>query len=323
MKKIIALMLAAFISVLGLTGCNNKETQNKKENDDKLKIVASIFPVYDWTKEIVGNSENVDLTLLLNTGVDLHSYQPTVDDIMKVSDCDIFIYIGGESDKWMTDAINQASNKDMKVVKLIDVLEDNLKNAEHNDKSEESCHEHHHEYDEHVWLSIKNAEKCCEKIAEALKEADEKNYTETYSKNLENYMTSLEELNQEFKNTVDNSAKKSLVFGDRYPFIYMTSDYGIDCYSAFSGCSAETEASFKTITHLAEKVDELNLNAVITIEKSDKKIAKAIIENTKNKDQKILVLDSMQATNSEDIKNGASYLSIMKNNLNSLKEALK
>ena len=321
MKKIIAIIMASFISVIGLTGCGQKETTNN--NSEKLKIVASIFPVYDWTKEIIGNSEDVDLTLLLNSGVDLHSYQPTVEDITKISDCDIFIYIGGESDKWMTNALQQATNKNMKVIKLIDVLADDLKKTVHNEQEEEHSNDHHHEYDEHVWLSLKNAVKCCNEIAETLKDVDEEGYNNTYKANLENYITNLIELDAQYKEAVDNSNKKSLVFGDRYPFIYMTSDYGIDCYSAFVGCSAETEASFKTITGLAEKVDELNLNAVITIEKSDGKIANAIIENTKNKNQKVLVLDSMQATNAEDIKNGATYLSIMKTNLDSLKEALK
>ena len=278
--------------------------------------------------------------MLLDNGVDLHSYQCTAEDIMKISDCDMFIYVGGESDTWVDDALKEAVNKDMVVINLMDVLEDSVKeeemvegmqDGEHNhDHEEGEEHEHEHEeaeedeeeYDEHVWLSIRNAVAIVESIEEGLEKIDSEN-AETYKANADVYVEKLNELDGKYTEAVENAEKDTILFGDRFPFRYMVDDYGLNYYAAFSGCSAETEASFKTITFLAGKVDELGLKAVLTIENSDQTIAKTIIENTETKDQEILTLDSMQSTTSKDVENGVTYLSIMESNLEVLKEALK
>ena len=268
--------------------------------------------------------------MLLDNGVDLHSYQPTSEDIMKISDCDLFIYVGGESDAWIEDALKEAVNKDMKVINLLDVLGNSVKEeevvegmeAEEEESEEKSEEEEEPEYDEHVWLSLKNAKVFCKAIADDLSEID-KDHAETYQKNEENYAEKLDELDQDYQKTVDESSQKTLLFGDRFPFRYMADDYGLDYYAAFVGCSAETEASFETITFLAGKLGELGLKNVMTIEKSDQKITKAIIENTKDKNQKILTLDSMQSATSDDVKAGTTYLSVMEDNLEVLKEALR
>ena len=178
------------------------------------------------------------------------------------------------------------------------------------------------EYDEHVWLSLKNTKQLCNAIAEALEEIDPER-ADIYDANMVAYEEKLDDLDAQYQETVDNAKQKTLLFGDRFPFRYLVDDYGLSYYAAFAGCSAESEASFETISFLAKKVDELGLKNIMTIEKSDQKIAKTIIENTATKDQKILTLDSMQSTTSDDIANGETYLSAMEKNLEVLKEALQ
>ena len=267
----------------------------------------------------------MDLTMLLDNGVDLHSYQPTADDIMKISDCDLFIYVGGESDAWVEDALKEAVNKDMKVINLLDVLGSSVKEeevVEGMEEEEEDGAEEEPEYDEHVWLSLRNAKVLCKAIADDLAEIDTEN-ADAYKDNEKAYADKLDELDKKYQETVDAASQKTVLFGDRFPFRYMVDDYGLSYYAAFVGCSAETEASFETITFLAGKTDELGLKNIMTIEKSDQKIAKTIIENTKEKNQGILTLDSMQSTTSDDVKKGATYFSIMESNLNVLQEALQ
>ncbi len=350
MKKFISILVAAVMAASCLSACGqvnsaaleteqsvsdanlstSEESQSENDNNktEKVKIVTTIFPEYDWVRQIAGDKvSDMDITMLLDNGVDMHSYQPTADDIMKISDCDLFIYVGGESDEWVNDALKEAVNKDMQVIDLLDVLGEQVKieelvegmqDAEHEEEEE---HEEK-EYDEHVWLSLKNAETLCDAIAEALGNADPDNKA-VYDTNKAAYIDQLVSLDNQYREVVDQASMKTLLFGDRFPFRYMVDDYGLSYYAAFAGCSAESEASFETISFLAKKIDELGLKYVMTIEKSDQKIAKTIIENTQNKDQSILTLDSMQSTTSADVANGMTYLSIMEGNLNILKEALQ
>lgn len=504
MKKYISILLAAVMAVGCLAGCGQKNSNEQADNTDdgKLKVVTTIFPEYDWVKEIAGDEiSNIDLTMLLDNGVDLHSYQPTSEDILKISDCDLFVYVGGESDSWVDDALKNATNKDMQVINLLDVLKDSIKTEEsmpgmqaeegHNhgyahfedsdvqdrtlsdwdgdwqsvypylqdgvldevmEKKAESgektaeeykeyyengyktdvsqitidaenntmCFvkngvaskatyeykgyqiydyesgsrgvryffeatsgdadapkyvqfsdhgiapgkaEHFHiyagndgfdalskemenwptyypadmsgkeiaedmleheekEYDEHVWLSLKNAQTLCKAIAEALETADPE-HKDVYAANVDSYLEKLSSLDGQYQDAVANASQKTLLFGDRFPFRYMVDDYGLKYYAAFAGCSAESEASFETISFLAKKVDELGLKNIMTIENSDQKIAKTIHDNTKDKNQEILSLDSMQSTTSEDVKNGTTYLSVMESNLDVLKKAMQ
>lgn len=322
MKKIVSVLLCAVIGLMSMSGCG------KKEKDERLHIVCTIFPEYDWTMQIIGeNPGAAEVTMLLDNGVDLHSYQPSMDDIMKISDCDVFIYVGGESDKWVTDALAQAKNDDMIVVKLMDVLQDRLKEEEavegmqiHDDHDDHDDHET--ENDEHVWLSVRNAAASCDAITEALVKADSAN-ADVYKKNSESYKKKLLQLDDEYKAAVSASEIKTILVGDRFPFRYLVDDYGIDYYAAFSGCSAETDASFDTIIFLAKKVDELGLEYILKTETSDDSVVNTIKNNTKSKNQQILTLDSMQSTTSSDIKEGISYLSVMKKNCEVLKQVLK
>lgn len=334
MKKYISILLAAVVAICCLSACGQKNSNtnpkvNTNNNDDPIKVVTTIFPEYDWVREIAGDEvSHMEITMLLDNGVDLHSYQPTADDIMKISDCDLFIYVGGESDAWVEDALKEAVNKDMKVINLLDVLGDSVKEEEviegmeAEEESEEDDEDEGPEYDEHVWVSLKNAKVICKKIADDLAEIDAEN-ADIYQKNNQEYAEKLDTLDSEYQQTAESASQKTLLFGDRFPFRYLVDDYGLNYYAAFVGCSAETEASFDTISFLANKMDELGLKNIMTIEKSDQKIAKTIINNTNDKNQGILTLDSMQSTTSDDAKNGATYLSIMKSNLEVLKQAVK
>ncbi len=544
-KKIIAgviILLALTTSVFAA----------KAKKSDKIKVVTTIFPEYDWTREIIGdNASNVELTLLLGNGVDLHSYQPSIQDIAKISTADIFIYVGGESDGWVKDALKNATNKNMKVINLMESLGDKVKAEEikegmqaeeeedehghnhhdedaeeaahhhhsvefkdsdvkdrtlsefngewtsayvyykdgaldeaikftseqepktdlaalrkcydqglktsidyinvkgsnvsftsndktteakyvyagyrivqyaagnrgvryffevkgksngcpkyigfndhmiaptkpehyhfyssnisiddmcaesdnwptyfpknyskdevskafagynpmahmtaaadhdhdhdHHHEAEEGHHHHHHddedevEYDEHVWLSLRNAKRLSAEIASALSEKDSANAA-SYKANLSVYSAKLDALDAKYVAAVKAGSKKTILFGDRFPFRYLVDDYGLDYFAAFVGCSAETEASFETVIFLAKKVDELGLNSVLKIESGDGKIARTIIQNTKKKNAKVLTMDSIQSTTAKQAMAGTTYLKIMEENLAVLAEALK
>ena len=324
MKRYIVIILA-MMAVFCLAACGGTSELNKE--DGKIKIVATIFPEYDWVKTVMGDkAEGADITLLLDNGVDLHSYQPTAEDILKISTCDMFIYVGGESDEWVEDALATAQNKDICVINLMEVLGENVKEEETVEgMQEEKEHDHEDgdkEYDEHVWLSLKNAGTLVEAIADGLTKIDQSN-AQTYKANADSYISELKQLDEEYAETVDKAPIKTVLFGDRFPFRYMADDYGIRYYAAFVGCSAETEASFETISFLARKADELELPAVITIEGSDKKLAETIVKNTASGNMKILTMDSMQAATSKDAAEGITYISIMRKNLDVLREALK
>ena len=331
MKKITAL-LALLMLGGALAGC---EKQNDTNKTDKLSIVTTIFPEYDWVRAVLGDkADNAEVTMLLDNGVDLHSYQPTADDIVKISDCDLFLYVGGESDGWVDDALKNATNKNMKVINLLDVLGDSVKTEEVVEGMQETEHDHDHDHskevstfedeeekDEHVWLSLKNAEVLVNAISKSLQELDPDN-KDIYATNAAAYIEKLSALDGEYQAAVDAATYKTVVFGDRFPFRYLVDDYGLRYYAAFVGCSAETEASFETVSFLAKKVDELKLPCVLTIEGAQHKIAETIVQNTAEKNQKVLTMDSLQSTSSKDVANGTTYLSVMEKNLSVLKEAL-
>lgn len=324
MKKLFATFVAAAIAAGSMCACSKAPEKN-----GNLKIVTTIFPQYDWVMNVLGdNPAKADVTLLQDSGADLHSFQPTASDIMKISECDLFIYVGGESDEWVDDVLKEATNKKMVAINLMDALGDTVKEEEivEGMQEEEHEHEHHHEvgeieYDEHIWLSVKNASVLVNTISDALQKIDSAN-ANTYKANADSYIAKLNELDKQYQDVVYNASVKTVLFGDRFPFRYLVDDYGLTYYAAFVGCSAESEASFETITFLAKKTDELSLHAVLTIEGKNHKIAETIIDNTASKDQKILTMDSMQSVTSADIANGANYISIMEGNLSVLKEAL-
>ena len=327
MKKVFVFLLTFVLLVSCTVTCVGAET-------NKINIVTTIFPIYDWVREVIGNNtSHVNITLLLDNGVDLHSYQPAAQDILVISTADLFIYVGGESDEWVEDVLHSAMNPNLKAMNLVEIMGEDIKTEEivegmehdHDHDREEHDHEeseeHEDEADEHVWLSLRNAGKLTKIIADMLSGIDP-DYAEYYRANAAAYIGKLADLDAQYTETVNGSVHKTLLFGDRFPFRYLADDYSLTYYAAFTGCSAESEASFETIVFLAGKNNELGLPAVLTIEHPKTRIAETIVQATSTKDQKILVLDSMQGTTAADIQAGMTYLSVMASNLEVLKEAL-
>lgn len=325
MRKKFSVLFVCLAMIVCLGGCGDKNVSTT--DNDKLSIVTTIFPEYDWVMNILGDkAEDADVTMLLDSGVDLHSYQPSADDIVTISEADVFVYVGGESDEWVEDALKEAVNEDMLVVNLMEVIGDDAKEEEivegmQAEDEEEAEDEEGPEYDEHLWLSLKTSSTLCKAIGDAIAQADPDN-ADYYAVNTTAYIDKLNELDVEFQNTVDSAAIRTVLFGDRFPFRYMADDYGLKYYAAFVGCSAESEASFETIAFLAGKIDELGLTTVLTLEGTDHKIAQTIVNTSKKQSAIIDSMNSMQSTTAEDVKNGATYLSIMEKNLEVLKSAL-
>jgi zinc transport system substrate-binding protein len=326
-KSVLINMCVVLFCIFALAGCSGggEKLQTLVNDNGKIHIICTTFPLYDWTCNIVGeNNDRVMVSLLVENGSDVHSYQATAVDIAAISSCDLLIYSGGESEKWVGDAAAQSDNANQAVLNLLEILgdraliEEEINLTDTDDNGDEPDEE---EYDEHVWLSLKNAAILCESIKDALCELEPEK-AKSYEQNYEEYLYSLNALDREYEEAVSNSLRKTVLFADRFPFRYLFEDYGLEYYAAFAGCSAETEASFSVIAYLVNKVDEEGLSSLVILEKSDDRIAETIISSTKEKNQNILALDSMQSVNRKDMENGASYLGIMEKNLEVLKEAL-
>ena len=334
MKKIAFIAILIFASAFMLTACDS-ESGKKDSSPKKISIVATIYPQYDWIKNILGERINdVDLTLLVKNGADLHSFQPSAKDIATIAKADLIVYVGGESEEWIEKALAATPKEGRIALNLMKALGDHVKKEEivEGMQAEEEHHEHgeehhHHddevENDEHIWLSLVNAKILVKNLAEAMAQIDTAN-AETYRTNATDYTVKLNDIDNEYADAVGKATHKTILFGDRFPFRYLVDDYGIKYYAAFVGCSAESEASFETVTFLAGKMDSLQLPAIFTIEGSDTKIARTVLDASKNsKGAEILTLNSMQSVTDDQIKAGMDYLSIMRSNLEILKKALK
>lgn len=328
MKKTISLLLALTLLCLPLAGCG-KAAPDASVAPEKVSVVVTVFPLYDWVKQIAGDTP-LSLRLLADDGTDMHSFQPSVDDIVAISSCSLFLYVGGESDAWAEDALRQpaaAGASDRQALNLLSVLGDAAKTEEivegMQTGAEEAERDGGPEYDEHIWLSLRNARRCCTAIAEALGAVDPA-HADTYAANAAAYNGRLSALDGEYRAAIgEHPDVDTLVFADRFPFRYLLEDYGLRYYAAFPGCEAETEASFETVLFLAEKMDELGLSTVLTTESPIPRLAETVAENTAAGTARIFALDSMQSVAGRDLSGGAAYLSGMEQNLTVLKEALK
>ena len=313
MKKLLCLLSALF----ALSGCSAPQTYDA----GKIHILCTIFPQYDWVREITKGAENTDVTLLIDNGTDMHSFQPSADDIIKLSSADAVIYVGGTSDKWIKNTLDKTP--EVTAVNMLDILGNSVLDEEHVDGMEEETHlGHDKEADEHVWLSLRNAEKICSSLADTISDIDPQN-SELYHQNAKEYISELQQLDEQYSTIISSSKRKTLVFADRFPFRYLTEDYGLTYYAAFPGCSAESEASFETITFLAGKLDSEQLPAVMIIDGGNAAVAETVINNSNDKNRKILTLDSLQSVKMQDIETaGLTYLSAMRKNLAAIAEAL-
>ena len=302
-----------------LSGC-----QSSAAPAGRISVVTTIYPEYDWMRSILGDAaDSVDLFLMADNGTDLHSFQPSVADVARISSCDLFVYVGGESDKWVAEALKDPRNPDRIVVRLLDVLGDRARIEETVEgmQSDDEIPEADLEYDEHVWLSLKNAELFVSELSSALGRVDPERKG-LYEANARSYADSLKDLDERYAETVRTAKRRTVLFGDRFPFRYLTEDYGLSYYAAFSGCSADSDASFKTVVFLAGKIDELGLPAILILENSDGRIARTVRDNTKSQDPVILVLDSLQSAVLRNGQADRTYLDAMRSNLDVLAQAL-
>ena len=323
MKKTIAILLAVLITAGCLCGCSAQP-----DRAGRIKIVCTVFPLYDWMRQLTKGSGAIELILIADNGVDMHSYQPTTGDIVDISTCDMLVYTGGQSDEWVDEIVERSGNDRMTVADLIDELGDRALCAaphEHNDHQDGHDHTGHlHDEDakdEHIWLSAINARVLCERLSGMLCELDETNAA-VYQTNAAEYITALEKLDEQYRAAADAAQTESLLFADRFPFRYLTEDYNIVYCAAFDGCEAETEASFETVAHLASELSRYRLDWVLIIEGSEDRLARTIISASDRPGCGVLTLDSMQSVTAEDIEDGVTYLSVMEENLAVLRQAL-
>lgn len=313
MKKRFLIILSAL--ALLLSGCAQPQSHKK------LQVVAAIFPEYDWVRQIAGDDDSVELTLLVDDGVDPHSFQPAVSDMVTAANCDLLIYGGGESDQWLTKL--EATNPNRETLVLLPLLgaqahrEEVVEGMEAHEEGEA---EDDAEMDEHVWLSLRNASLFCQAITDALCRLNP-GKADTYRANLAAYQQQLDALDKDYRSAIDASPNRTIVVCDRFPFRYLVEDYGLSYYAAFPGCSAETGASFETVVFLSDKVKELRLNALLVTESSDGRMAKTVAQNAGSPDMPVLTLNSMQSVSGESAKS-LDYLTVMSENLRVLKQAL-
>ncbi|MBQ4089916.1 MAG: zinc ABC transporter substrate-binding protein [Clostridia bacterium] len=301
MKKIIVFILAVFM----LIACS------AYAEDDKLSIVVTDFPCYDFARAVAG--DRADITMLIKPGSEVHSYEPTPSDVIALSEADLFIYIGGESDSWVDNMLASMGDDAPEALRMFDCVEICEAGDGHHD------HEgHDHEYDEHIWTSPVNAMLMVSSISEAVSAIDVEN-SDIYSANEADYNAQIADIHAQISDLVANAARTELVFGDRFPFLYLAREYGLTYHAAFPGCAAETEPSAQTIMELIMKVAKDKIPAVYVIEMSTGNVASAIAEET---DAEIVTLHSIQNVSADEFEAGETYVSIMQKNIEALRKGL-
>lgn len=383
MKKIISIILSICFLTVTLSGCAQKN--NVTEENDKVSVIATIFAPYDFVREIAG--DDAEITMLLPPGTESHSYEPTPQDIINIQSCDVFIYVGGESDAWVNQILESMDTSKMEIIALMDCVDivaedivegmeddhdhdgnhadhdgnhadddDHVDNGDevhedgihedekhedeihedevhedevhedevhedevHEDEEHEGDdHDEEPEYDEHVWTSPKNAKRIVQKISDVLCEVDA-THIDSYQERTTAYLAQLDELDAKFQEVVDGASRKTVVFGDRFPFRYFADVYGLEYFAAFPGCSTETEASAATIAFLIDKVKEEGIPVVFHAELSNQKLANTISEET---GAKVLLLHACHNVTRDEVKGDATYIKLMNQNVENLKEAL-
>ncbi len=313
-KKIAAVLL----SVLMLITCAACSEKKITEDNGKLKIVSTVFPPYDFAKQIVG--DNAELSILLPPGSDTHSFEPSPKDIISIENCDIFLYIGGVNEQWAEKILESCDKSKVKIVKLIDCVE--LIPEGISEDGNEEHHEndgHNHEYDQHIWTSPKNAKLMLSEIYKAIAEADKENES-TYKANYEKYDSEITALQNDIKTAVDNANNKTVIFADKFPFRYFAEEFGLTCHAAFSSCSDESEPSAADVAKLIDIIKENKISTVYYLQFSNKKVADNICAET---GATALPLHVCHNVSGDELAAGESYVSLMRNNLENLKKCLE
>ena len=330
-KRIISILIAAIIILSSLSIYACSPSSNSANDNARIKILCTLFPQYDWLRTITEGVDDVSISLIIANGTDPHSYQPTAADIMNISNCDMLVYVGGDSDTWVKKAIEQSKNDSLTAIALTelnDITLHNISAASHSHE-EHSHDEHSHEghshsaLDEHLYLSLNNACEAVGELATALSRLDPDN-KEIYKQNALEYTVKLSNLGENFKNDIESipESERFILFADRFPFVYLLSDYNIHYSAAFEGCTTDVDADFDTVIRLTKEADEHNVKYIAVTESSDKALANTVILSTKSKNQKIVTLNSMQSISNKQINNGATYISIMEQNIKQIKVAL-
>ena len=363
MRKFMSILLSMCLLLTVISGCAQSNPQNGELNNssaeptdgtptnEKISVISTIFAPYDFVRQIVG--DKAEVTMLLPPGSESHSYEPTPQDIIKIQNCDVFVYVGGDSDAWVQQIFESMDTSNMKIITLMDCVEvveeeivegmedshghshDEDHEHEHGDEdhhddhddehhdhehSDEEHSEHHeHEYDEHVWTSPKNAKIIVQKLSDALCGTDPANAV-AYKNNADGYIAQLDELDTKFQAIVDNSARKTIIFGDRFPFRYFADAYGLEYFAAFPGCSTETEASAATVAFLIDKVKAENIPVIFHVELSNQKMANTISEET---GAEVLLFHACHNVTRDEMASGVTYIDLMNQNAENLKEALR
>lgn len=313
-KKYMVGMLCVGMMATSITGCGSFEKE-----EHTLKIVTTIFPTYDWVKAIVGDSTDYQVTYLTNSGTDLHNYAPSVADITAIKECDLFIYVGGLSDEWVEKTVDDVEHENQVRLNLVDMIGEGLMPKETKEGMqivEDDCCGAG-DYDEHLWLSVKNAKIFTEQIKDTICEMDEEN-AEFYEENTAEYLEKLVALDTSFETQLEPFSESTIIFGDRFPMLYMFSDYNLEYYAAFSSCSTETEASFETVVFLVEKLNDSDSSYVMNIEGAGHEIAETIIKSSDDQEKEVLSMNSMETISQDAVDSGVSYISLMEQNLNAL-----
>ena len=316
--RLMAVILAAGIAAAAVTGCGVKQ---EEPDDGKLKIVTTIFPQYDFVRAIAGGTGAVNVRMLLSPGEEVHSYEPTPLDIKEIQNCDLFIYVGAENDVWVDRILENMGDKRPETLRLVDLTETVAEESVEG-MMEEKGHDHEEsreeEADEHVWTSPVKAAEITEAIAQKMAELDPPN-ADNYLANAQDYEATILDLDAQFRQIAENAERKILVFGDRFPIRYFAEGYGLDYFAAFSGCSSESEPSASTLAFLIDKVREEQIPGVFSIEFSNGNIARAICESTGAVQR---TYNSCHNVTKEQMENGATYVSLMSENLETIREAL-
>jgi zinc transport system substrate-binding protein len=325
MKRILPPLIftiLGFVFLFCLVSCVPKKSEVGQKTNNKINVITSIFPPYDFVREIAGDTGNpgsrVNLAMLLPPGAESHSFEPTPRDIIAIRNSDVFIYIGGDSDEWINRILESLDTSKIKILSLMEcvnlVEEEIVEGMEEEEEEEEGI-----AYDEHVWTSPANAALIIQAITETLCEADGQNAA-YYRQNANAYTAKLNELDSAFQEVVDGAKRKTIIFGDRFPFRYFADAYGLSYYAAFPGCSTETECSAATIAFLIDKTKNEGIPVVFHIELSNERMADTISEAT---GAKKMLLHACHNISKADFEKGIGYLGLMKNNVESLREALQ
>ncbi|GHT91916.1 high-affinity zinc uptake system binding-protein ZnuA [Spirochaetia bacterium] len=321
MKRVFLLAISTIVILICVSGCTQKKNAATQNGDGKITITVTIFPPYDFVRAITGGrqafADKVHLSMLLLPASESHSFEPTPKDIITIQNSDIFIYVGGESDEWVNRILESMDTRNMTIIALmdtVDVVEEEIVEGMEEEEEEEGI-----AYDEHVWTSPKNAVRIVQSIADALCKADTTN-AEFYRQNAEEYISQLNKLDTKFQAIVNNAKRNTIVFGDRFPFRYFADAYGLSYFAAFPGCSTETECSAATIAFLIDKIRAEKIPVVFHIELGNERMADTIAEETGTEK---LLLHACHNISKKDFENGATYVDLMRQNVENLRRALQ